>query len=934
MTNGSQWRKWDLHVHAPTTRLNNQFKLNDIDGAWESFCETIHNSDVRAVGIADYYDLRPFFEFTRRYREFHPGDTERVFFPNLELRLNQFFNNKVQHANVHVIFKPALSANEAEAFAHHLKLTSTDSSLSRNITMKQTEDWSTDALEGATVTIDAIKDAIRSTFSNIEHLTDGAVVIASGRTDGISPGGNHSQRNFNLIDEVDKQVDAIFSRAKDAEHWLNPSRISGATPAPSKPTFGGCDAHSQDDLFKMLGRSGSDSSRSWETTWVKADLTYEGLLQTLAEPRERVRIQPTEPDTKSDMYVIDKISFPEPDSFPKEVHFNRNLNAIIGSRSSGKSSLLAYLAYAADPEETIRQQTKSALNNNEAPGPAAGYTWEQVSSIEREISWGSGATTTGSVVYVPQNSLYSLSTRPSEVSEKIEPALIKEFPELGTRYQRYRSDVEVSTGNVRNLIEAWMAWRTSEIDAADRLSEIGDRDSIIKSQLSVREELAAATSELSLSPDELDHHKNVKSSIDENESTEKRSEDELRTARAALGMDDTIGSGTENTTFDVTVALPQTSLSIPQSLQNVINGELAAIRREAKYRVRAAFQEWEAILLDRSERAKKESRRLRDDNADLLARVAEAEVVEQLAKRDRDHQEKINQIDEIDREIERLQKSREQTELDIRSALSDRVEKQAEFIRQFEVQPRVIDSIEVEIDQGYDPDRTEYLTSSVRLNVRSAYMRDASSGQREFDLENAHADPARFLRDCFGGQIPLKKGASQQVFANEVLNSGVNIRFAAVMDGDRIGGYSPSTMTPGKQALFALTLILHESDAPWPLLIDQPEDDLDARSIFSAVVPYLKERKRERQIIMVTHDANLVVGADAEAVIVANRHGDDRPNEGGREFDYRTGSIEDLTAVPDSGSTLAKIGIREHCCEILDGGSEAFLKRRQKYRLN
>ena len=76
----------------------------------------------------------------------------------------------------------------------------------------------------------------------------------------------------------------------------------------------------------------------------------------------------------------------------------------------------------------------------------------------------------------------------------------------------------------------------------------------------------------------------------------------------------------------------------------------------------------------------------------------------------------------------------------------------------------------------------------------------------------------------------------------------------------------------GKQALFALTLILNESQEPWPLLIDQPEDDLDSRSIYLAIVPYLGERKKERQIIMVSHNANLVIGADSEVVIVANRH--------------------------------------------------------------
>src|SRR5690606_16318430 len=108
----------------------------------------------------------------------------------------------------------------------------------------------------------------------------------------------------------------------------------------------------------------------------------------------------------------------------------------------------------------------------------------------------------------------------------------------------------------------------------------------------------------------------------------------------------------------------------------------------------------------------------------------------------------------------------------------------------------------------------------------------------------------------------------------------------------RIGGFSEPTMTPGKRALFALRLILVESEDTWPLLIDQPEDDLDSRSIYDDVVPFLKEKKKERQIIMVTHNANLVIGSDSEQVVVANRNGNDRRNEDGKEFNYLSGSLE------------------------------------------
>lgn len=114
-------------------------------------------------------------------------------------------------------------------------------------------------------------------------------------------------------------------------------------------------------------------------------------------------------------------------------------------------------------------------------------------------------------------------------------------------------------------------------------------------------------------------------------------------------------------------------------------------------------------------------------------------------------------------------------------------------------------------------------------------------------------------------------------------------------------------------------------------MIDQPEDDLDSRSIWHTIVPYLMTRKRERQIIMARHAANLVIGADSEQVIVANRQGMDRKNRDGRAFCYLSGSLEHSESKNASQDVLESCGIREHSCDLLDGGEPAFRKRKEKY---
>jgi len=67
----------------------------------------------------------------------------------------------------------------------------------------------------------------------------------------------------------------------------------------------------------------------------------------------------------------------------------------------------------------------------------------------------------------------------------------------------------------------------------------------------------------------------------------------------------------------------------------------------------------------------------------------------------------------------------------------------------------------------------------------------------------------------------------------------------------------------------------------------------------------LKKKKKERQIIMVSHNANLVIGSDSEQIIVANRHGTDRKNADGKQFNYFTGSLEySKTKDKDCNDTL------------------------------
>jgi ABC-type cobalamin/Fe3+-siderophores transport system ATPase subunit len=114
-----------------------------------------------------------------------------------------------------------------------------------------------------------------------------------------------------------------------------------------------------------------------------------------------------------------------------------------------------------------------------------------------------------------------------------------------------------------------------------------------------------------------------------------------------------------------------------------------------------------------------------------------------------------------------------------------------------------------------------------------------------------------------------------------------------------------------------------------PLIIDQPEENLDNRSVFPALVDCFKEMKKRRQVIVITHNPNLVLNTDAEQIIVANF--DATLTTQPARIMYISGAIENSFVSKLAKIPLEKRGIREHGLDILEGGKDAFKKRRLKY---
>src|SRR6266852_8035847 len=142
----------------------------------------------------------------------------------------------------------------------------------------------------------------------------------------------------------------------------------------------------------------------------------------------------------------------------------------------------------------------------------------------------------------------------------------------------------------------------------------------------------------------------------------------------------------------------------------------------------------------------------------------------------------------------------------------------------------------------------------------------------------------------------------------------IKIQYSIDYDGVDIRKLSPGTRGI---VLLLLYLALDNTDDR-PLIIDQPEENLDPKSIFDELVSLFITAKAKRQVIMVTHNANLVINTDADQIIVAEAG--PHPTGGLPPISYLSGGLEDVQ-------------IRKAVCDILEGGEDAFRERARRLRV-
>lgn len=131
-----------------------------------------------------------------------------------------------------------------------------------------------------------------------------------------------------------------------------------------------------------------------------------------------------------------------------------------------------------------------------------------------------------------------------------------------------------------------------------------------------------------------------------------------------------------------------------------------------------------------------------------------------------------------------------------------------------------------------------------------------------------------------------------------------------------MGGRPLAVLSPGEKGALLLVFYLLVDQSDCPLLIDQPEENLDNQSVFTVLVPFIREARRRRQVLLVTHNPNIAVVAGAEQVVFCEMDKGD-----GFRLSYTSGALEN----PE---------MNKHVLDVLEGTRPAFSSRERTYRIS
>ena len=931
---GSEWHRWDFHVHTPYSVLNNNFcdemgcdeykdKNNFEEYVINLFRRALDN-DINAIGITDYFwiegykKLREEYLLDSKWKEnkkiidsFSKEEIEKIeglyFFLNIELRTDNFIEvkNKSNSPNVHLLVSDKVDVKEIiDNYISQLKID-----------------------EDMPLTIDNIKkigeklieekgekgSALYVGMKNITVKFDEVINLAKKYEDKLM-----------VVVPVDEDLSKIEWDGRDyltrkkyyvkANCYLTSNQGTITNFALNKvvmkdfdgckPCIWGSDAHDYEKMFRP------DENRY---CWIKSELSFEGLRQILFEPAERVKIQELNPNSNKKSYnIIDSIEIKgnNKDFQNTPIYFNENLNCIIGGKSTGKSLLLYSVA------KNFIDKNGIFYNDdiyNDLQGKYKHFNSDVV------VKWKNDSQKK-KLIYIPQSYFekifYNEKGNNSEIVNRVvENYLCKKFNNIKIFKEEYENKI-----------------KENEDKLIDVISEISE----LEENINVYNELIKDKGDISIHEKEIEEIKKRMSSAQHLDISEENIETYNKLQENMVNLNDSIEKCEKKINFVNKIDSPTVTFKEIENYNMLVDYYTSNDYEDIR-RLKDAYQNEINIKWG------KDKLKLISTWRDIIAKCREELVKKQKEFDEINSKIKSNsEFENLSKKLENEQKLKNEVEgyISIMNANKIELDKKMnnmkliykEYFNIFDNYNRNLKEDETISNNSnalqFVLEKEPIIISGENVNKWVNYRNTDKEMVKEYENGIDLTDNESFVEDLYGGKIVLKSGSNKYDILKECYKRPFTLRYDVKLDNCSL--YNSSE---GKKAKILLDLIIKLSDEECPILIDQPEDDLDNRSIYEDLVAYIKDVKKNRQMIIVTHNANVVIGADSEEIIIANQDGEKTENED-TKFEYRVGSIEDITIENrESKSILKKVPFRKQVCKILEGGKEAFKLRENKYSI-
>jgi hypothetical protein len=986
ISRGSEWHRWDPHIHAPGTLLNDQFGLND---PWDAYLTGIENRTPRieAIAVTDYYLTDTYEEFLRRKATGRLVGVTMIF-PNIELRLD--VAAKSGFVNIHLLVSPEDPDHLAEVkrILKRLQFGAYNDRFdcTRDELIKLGERADPSIIDdGAALRHGATQfkvnfDQLRKVIHESEWAKKNILIAAAGGAgDGTS--GIRQAADATIRQEIEKFAHIIFSSSPaQREFWLGQR---GATVEELRARYDGCkpclhgsDSHNQESVGQPTDNRFS---------WIKGALEFDALRQACIDPEGRAYVGEQPLRSAMPSQVISDVRIDNADwAVTPDIPLNPGLVAIIGARGSGKTALVDVIAAGCD---AISHSGWDA-DENISPSFLA-RARRLIRDATTTLTWGGGATVTRSLDGSDTNGHLS-------------------FPRARYLSQQFVEELCSAKGVSDGLVEEierviFESHSRDEREWAIDFAELRDQQTARFQQ--AREREAEAISDISDRIAIEFEKESLVTTLTTQVVQKKKLIADYTTDRAKLVVKGTEAQVARHAQFSEGAQRLRNKIQAFGNQRRsfvALQDEVRSMRatgapemlRQAKARHTnsgMSAQQWEEFLLiymgdvdksligyiawadDEVRKLNGVSPPLGDPNVALIPHdadiaalplapiAAEMTRLEALFSADklvRDQYAALN--GRIAQENSGLQ-TLETRLTDAQGAAARRKDLQAERDNTY---GRVFEAIVNEqsaLAGLYAPLMARLAASSGTLKKLSFSVRRIADVQgwgsvaEEQLLDRRKAGPfygrgsliavatevlkpawetgsaaevqaamtafmARYLKDLLSHAPYAQTQQSEfrawsKQFAHWLFGTHhIAVRYEISYDGVDIRKLSPGTRGI---VLLLLYLALDDSDDR-PLIIDQPEENLDPKSVFDELVPLFTAAKAKRQVIMVTHNANLVINTDADQIIVAEAG--QHPSGGLPPIGYVAGGLENTA-------------IRKAVCDTLEGGEAAFRERARRLRV-